>query len=176
MTTLSIQSLISQLQAAQARGVIFTNVKSIEFYGNTVSLNSELNEDTSNLIAELQKEVEDLKDNVRSENEAADMAGREVKELESQVENLERELESIKDAGGTSILDYKERATQAEEEVALARQRIVGWKEEVDALRKRKGVIPNYFKLQKEIIQFLSSSRNAGNGVAKEILEKLREN
>ena len=176
MTTLSIQSLISQLQSAQSCGAVFTNVESIEFYGNTVSLNSELNEDTSNLIAELQKEVEDLKDDVRSENEAADSAWDQAKELERQIEDLERELESIKDTDGTSILDYKKRAVQAEEEVALARQRIAEWKEEIDALRKRKGVIPNYFKIQNEIIQFLSSSRNAGNGAAKEILEKLREN
>ena len=176
MHTISLSLLISQLQAAQARGVLFTNVENIECYGNTVSFDAELSESDSARIIELEEEIERLKDDVRSESEAANAAAEENRALEDSVCELERELSSIKDDTGTSITEYKRRAEEAGKEVALARQRVMEWKGEIDALRKRKGVIANYFKIQEDVIKFLASSKNAGNETAAEILRKLHEN
>jgi len=176
MRTIPLNTLISQLQAAQARGALFTNVENVECYGNTVSFDAELSESDSARITELEEEIERLKDDLRSEGEAASAAAEENRSLEGQVIELEKELSSIKDDTGTSIMEYKRRAEGAEQGIALARQQVAQWKEEIDVLRKRKGVIANYFKIQEDVIKFLASSKNAGNETAVEILKKLHEN
>lgn len=176
MRTIPLNTLISQLQAAQARGALFTSVENIECYGNTVSFDAELSESDSARITELEGDIERLKDDLRSEGEAASAAAEENRSLEGQVIELEEELSSIKDDTGTSIMEYKRRAEGAEQGIALARQRVAQWKEEIDALRKRKGVPANYFKIQGDVIKFLASSKNAGNETAAEILKKLGEN
>lgn len=174
MHTILLTTLISQLQAAHARGAQFTNVEAVDFHGgNTVTFDSETSADDLDKIAELEEKITELKLKlVDAEDESAAAAG-EAQKFESRVIELENEIGGIRDDTDTSLLEYKRRAELAEKAARDSRNIASEWKNEVEFLRKRKGVTANYFKMQSEIFRFIRANCESGNSEAKRILEQL---
>ncbi len=125
-----------------------TNVESVANIGTCV----EIETDESGLQAE-RDEIAAERDQL--EKELAD-AEKEADTAEAERDTLKDLLADLKDPeSGITVTAYRERAEAAETEVSVARKQLAIWREEITALRKRKGITANLFANESEILHVL---------------------
>lgn len=129
----------------------------------------------------LQEEIDDLKTGEEWLNTQVKELSEENSSLELRAELAERLIDEVKweDAPGATLRTYRDRAINAEAEVALAREGIRRAHDERAALRKRKGVTTNLFACERDILHLIGQIENYPDDIArwrplaKTILEKV---
>ncbi len=122
--------------------------------------------DTEAALGVAKETITELGDTIKGMEATDKEAGVKASELEHEVEALRNEMASLKDPSdeGSTVLTYRDRAIEAEKEAEECRERVKAFhrqheemKEELAAMRKRKGVEPGLMACSHDVWQFVSS-------------------